>query len=129
MPFGLTNASTTFQSLMNHVFKPYLRKFVLVFFDDILVYSPSMTSHVIHLRKVLETLRAEQLYAKLSKCSFGQPRVDYLGHIITGEGVSTDPSKIGAMSNLHIPKLVKALRGFMGLTGILQKICRVIWGH
>lgn len=75
-----------------------------------------MASHFAHLKKVLETLRAGQLFVKLSKCSFGQLKVDYLGHIITGEWVSTDPSKIEAMSNWPIPKLVKSLRGFLGLT-------------
>ncbi|XP_019225505.1 PREDICTED: uncharacterized protein LOC109207079 [Nicotiana attenuata] len=124
MPFGLTNAPATFQSLMNHVFQPYLRKFILVFFYDILVYSPSMSTHVIHLTKVLEVLRTEQLFAKLSKCSLGQLKVDYLGHIITREGVSTDPSKIEAMSKRPIPNSIKALRGFLGLTGYYRRFIK-----
>ena len=97
MPFGLTNAPSTFQSLMNEVFKPFLRRFILVFFDDILVYSKSMTDHIRHLKIVLEVLAKNQLYAKMSKCIFDCLEVEYLGHIILGEGVKTDPKKILAM--------------------------------
>lgn len=90
MPFGLTNAPTTFQAiLMNHVFfSQYLRKFILVFFDDILVYSPNMETHVQHLTITLSLLRDNTLFAKRSKCSFAQPRVEYPGHVISEEGVS-----------------------------------------
>lgn len=87
MPFGLTNAPASFQSLMNHVFKQQLRKSVLVFFDDILIYSPSWTTHLAHLTTVLELLRAHCLFAKMSKCRFGLTQVDYLGHIVSGSGL------------------------------------------
>ncbi|GKD63395.1 putative reverse transcriptase domain-containing protein [Tanacetum coccineum] len=97
MPFGLTNAPSTFQALMNEVFAPFLRKFILVFFDDILVYSRDMTEHAKHLELVLKTMQSQELYAKMSKCVFGAIQVEYLGHVISGIGVSTDPSKVKAM--------------------------------
>jgi hypothetical protein len=85
MPFGLTNAPSTFQGLMNEVFRPYLRKFVLVFFDDILVYSKNLKEHLKHVRLVLEALKVHHLYAKASKCTFESLEVDYLGHVISEE--------------------------------------------
>jgi len=90
MPFGLVNAPSTFQSLMNSVFTEVLRKFVLVFFDDILIYSKMWTDHVRHVEYVLEVLRTHQLLLKRVKCSFGTQEVGYLGHIISEKGVQVD---------------------------------------
>ncbi|XP_038979199.1 uncharacterized protein LOC120109538 [Phoenix dactylifera] len=124
MPFGLCNAPSTFQATMNEVFRPYLRKFMLVFFDDILVYSHSMEEHVKHLEVVLSILEKHHFYIKPSKCAFAQKELEYLGHIISGEGVKVDQRKIEAMVDWPLPKNISALRGFLGLTGYYRRFVK-----
>lgn len=124
MPFGLTNAPATFQCIMNQVFQHYLRQFVLVFLDDILIYSKSWSDHLLHVEKVLQTMRAHQLYLKLSKCSFAQEKLEYLGHIISSKGVATDPNKTTAMLHWPVPTNPTELRAFLGLTGYYRKFVK-----
>lgn len=124
MPFGLTNARVTFQSLMNDIFRPYLRKFILVFFDDILVYSKSWNNHLSHLQIVLKILSANNLFAKESKCRFGVSQVDYLGHVISEQGVAVDPGKIQAVLQWPTPTTTKGVSGFLGLAGYYRKFIR-----
>jgi hypothetical protein len=128
MPFGLTNAPATFQSLMNDLFRPYLRHFILVFFDDILVYSRSWTDHLTHLQTVLQILSVNSLFAKMSKCQFGVLRVNYLGHIISEQGVAVDPAKIQAVVDWPPPTTAKGVRGFLGLAGYYRKFIRHFGG-
>ncbi|XP_013594359.1 PREDICTED: uncharacterized protein LOC106302390 [Brassica oleracea var. oleracea] len=121
MPFGLTNAPCTFQGLMNHVFEPILRNFLLVFFDDILIHSKSWDDHLEHLDMVFSILRHQQLYLKMSKCTFGSTRIEYLGHFISNEGVSTDPTKIKAVESWPTPTNQKQVRSFLGLANYYRR--------
>jgi len=119
--FGLTNALATFMCLMNGIFRNYLDKFVIVFLDDILIYSKSEEEHEEHLRIALQVLRENQLYAKLSKCSFYQRKIQYLGHIISEEGISVDPSRIEAIKEWPTSRNMTEVRLFMGLAGYYRR--------
>ena len=121
MPFGLTNAPAAFMDLMNRVFKEFLDKFVIVFIDDILVYSRTKEEHAAHLTQVLEVLKVKQLYAKFKKCEFWLDRVVFLGHVISGAGISVDPSKVEAINNWMQPTNPSEVRSFLGLAGYYRR--------
>ena len=124
MPFGLTNAPAAFMDLMNRVFRQYVDQFVVVFIDDILVYSKDRKSHDTHLRVVLETLRKEHLYAKLSKCEFWMNEVSFLGHIVSKEGIRVDPKKIEVVVEWKPPRNVTKVRSFLGLAGYYRRFVK-----
>lgn len=121
MPFGLTNAPATFQGLMNTIFAHLIKKCVLVFVDDILIYSQTLEDHVSHLREVFQLLQQHELYVKASKCSFAKSHLEYLRHIIGVAGVSTDLGKVKAVQDWLVPKNLRQLRGFLGLVGYYRK--------
>ncbi|KAL0402210.1 UNVERIFIED_CONTAM: Retrovirus-related Pol polyprotein from transposon.6 [Sesamum latifolium] len=121
MPFGLTNAPAAFMALMNSIFHEYLDQFVIIFIDDILVYSRSMEEHEQHLRIVLQILKEKELYAKLSKYEFWINQVVFLGHVIFGDGVMLDPSKVKAIMECRVPKNATEVRSFLGLVGYYRR--------
>jgi hypothetical protein len=119
--FGLTNAPAYFMNLMNKVFMDELDKFVVVFINDILIYSSTAEEHEQHLRVVLEKLRQNQLYAKFSKCDFWLEEVAFLGHVLTSEGITVDPAKIEAVKEWEQPRNVTDIRSFLGLAGYYRR--------
>lgn len=121
MPFGLTNAPSVFMDLMNRVFSDYLDKFLIVFIDDILVFSKSEEEHERHLRIVLSTLRDKKLYAKFKKCEFWLRQVTFLGHVVSAEGVQVDPAKVEAITEWPRPTTVTEVRSFLGLAGYYRR--------
>ena len=121
MPFGLTNAHAAFMDLMNRVFKPYLDQFVVVFIDDILVYSWSGEEHERHLSIVLQTLRDKKLFAKLKKFEFWLDKVSFLRHVVTKDGISIDPRKVDVVANWRKPSIVTKIQSFLGLAGYYRR--------
>lgn len=121
MPYGLTGAPTTFQAIMNHILVPLLRKCVVVFIDDILIYSKNIEDHKKHLKLVFDLLRQHQFKVRMSKCSFAKQQLNYLGHVISSEGVATYPKKIADVENWPVPSSVKEVRSFLGLTGYYRR--------
>ena len=121
MPFGLTNAPTAFMDLMNRVFHKYIDRFVIVFIDDILIFSKSMEEHEEHLRIVFQILREKKLYAKFKKCEFLLDQVVFLGHVISEARISIDPSKVEAMVDWTRPTNVNEIRSFLGLVGYYRR--------
>jgi hypothetical protein len=124
MSIGLTNAPAYFMYLMNSVFMDYLDKFVVVFIDDILIYSQNEQEHEVHLRKVLQSLRYCQQYAKLSKCEFGISEVLFLGHIINQEGLVVDPKKVTTILDWKAPKDVRGIKSFIGMAGYYRRFIK-----
>jgi hypothetical protein len=121
VPFGLSNMPVVFMCLMKGVFRDYLGKFVIVFLDDILVYSKLEEENEQHVRMVLQVLREHQLYAKLSKCSFYQRQIHYFGHIISEEGIVMEPEKVEAIKEWSAPRNVAEVRSFMGIAGYYRR--------
>ncbi|KAD6453802.1 hypothetical protein E3N88_08508 [Mikania micrantha] len=124
MPFGLTNAPAVFMNLMNRVCRPYLDKFVIVFIDDILIYSRSQQEHAQHLKLILELLACEKLYAKFSKYEFWLREVQFLGHVVNQNGIQVDPSKIKAVEQWETPRTPTEIRQFLGLAGYYRRFIK-----
>ena len=121
MPFGLTNAPAAFMDMMNHIYKKYLDQFIVVFVDDILVYSKTQEEHEEHLHIALKILREHELYAKKDKCEFWMEEVKFLGHVVSKDGISMDTSKVEAILNWERPKNVCKICSFLGLAGYYRR--------
>ena len=126
LPFGLTNAPATFQAVINDICRPYTGKFVLVYLDDILVFSKSAAKHAEHLRLVLQRLPNREMFAKRATCAFNQPELAFLGHVVGSEGVKVDPKKTAVVRDWAVPRIVSDVRSFLGLT---HYFCRFVQGY
>ena len=126
MPFGLTNALRTFMRLMNEVLKELLGKFVIVYLDDILIFSKTLKDHMMHIRKVFEKLREEKLLINLKKCSFVKKKLVYLGFVISAEGLKMDPEKVRAILEWPTPRSVMEVRSFNGLASFSKNLSKVL---
>ena len=124
MPMGLSEAPGTFMRLMHYVFRPYIGEFVVVYFDDNLVFSKSLKEHVTHLRTVLQTLRKEQLYANMEKCLFGVDKLVFLGFVVSSKGVHVDESKINAIKTWPQPTNLQQVRSFLGVAGFYHQFVK-----
>ena len=124
MPFGLTNAPSTFMRVMMQVLEPFLGKFVVVYFDDILIFSQSMQEHLSHVEQVLRVLRAEQLYINKDKCSFMRKNAKFLGFIISDRGIEADPAKVQVVQQWPTPKNLSEIRSFHGLATFYRQFIR-----
>lgn len=124
MPFGLSNAPSTFMRLMNHILRPYISKFVVVYFDDILIYSTSLLDHVTHLEQVLETLRQEGLYANLKKCTFCTDKLVFLGFVVSSQGLQVDEEKVKAIQEWPTPTNISQVRSFHGLASFYRRFVK-----
>ena len=124
LPFGLTNAPATFMNLMNEIFKEHLDVFVIVYLDDILIYSRTRNEHLNHIRIVLNILRKEKLFGKISKCVFGVQEVEYLGHIISSDGLPVDPQKVHAVIEWPRPKSKQQVQSFLGFINYYRKFIK-----
>ena len=124
MPFGLTNAPITFMRLMNHVLRPFIGKFVVVYFDDILIYSKTLEEHVLHLREVFIVLQREKLYANFNKCHFCTDHVVFLGFVVSAKGVQVDEEKVQAIRDWPTPTNAAQVRSFHGLAGFYRRFVK-----
>jgi hypothetical protein len=124
MPFGLTNAPSNFMRLMNHVLRHFIGKFVVVYFDDILIYSRNESKHIDHIRQVLHVLRDAKLYGNLDKCTFCKDKVIFLGYVVSAYGVEVDESKIAAIKNWPTPLNVSQVQSFHGLAGFYRRFVK-----
>ena len=124
MPFGLTNAPSTFMRLMNHVLRSFIGKFVVVYFDDILIYSKSLDEHVLHLKQVFIVLRQEKLYANLQKCTFYTDHIIFLGFVVSANGVQVDQEKVRSIREWPTPSNASQVRSFHGLAGFYRRFVK-----